>query len=109
MSTTNQKHKSNAGSSMCGKSFERNFCKGNTTIKRIKPGDLVRFKKHRIAYLPADTRWLANNDMIGLATGLKRVWGRGGLNDFPLAVSVLYQKQLHWIYEADLEVLNEIY
>ena len=75
-------------------------------LNSIKSGDLVRFIKHRIPYLPADTRWLANNDMIGLVIDEKRVWGRR-LNEMPRVLSVLWCGDLHEIYEADLMVVNE--
>jgi len=75
--------------------------------KSMKPGDLVRFAQHRIPYLPADTRWLANNDMIGLVMGEKRVWGRR-LNEMPRVLSVLWRGNLHWIYATDLELMNDL-
>ena len=72
----------------------------------MKPGDLVRFAQYRIPYLPADTRWLAHNDMIGLVIDSKRVWGRR-VNEIHRVLSVLYCGNLHQIYEIDLMVVNE--
>lgn len=72
----------------------------------MKPGDLVRFAQYRIPYLPADTRWLAHDDLIGLVVGSRHVWGRR-LNEMPRVLSVLWRGNLHEIYEADLVVVNE--
>jgi len=75
----------------------------------MKPGDLVKFADHRVAYLPYDHRRLAIEAATGLLVSKVSVWSRPTASQRSPAWKVLWSGEHRCLisHESDLEVIRE--
>ena len=77
----------------------------------MKPGDLVRFADHRVAYLPYDHRRLAIKAATGMLISKTNVWSWPTASQRSPAWNVFWSATggCEYVinYERDLEVIHE--